>query len=84
MSFHLNDDKLLTKYQTIYVKIENLKNIKFNVLPVYDNRYTKTKIRTYGVKVNTNFCSLTVPEDFVECESFRSLSIDYLLVYESK
>ena len=29
-----------------------------NPLPVYDDRYIKTKIRTYGEKVYTNFCLL--------------------------
>ena len=33
--------------------IEDLKNIELNVLPVYDDRYIKTKIRRYGDKVYT-------------------------------
>ena len=41
-----------------------------NALPVYDDRYMKTKIRTYGYKVYTNFHGLNVPEDGAECESF--------------
>ena len=44
----------------------------------------KTKIRTYGNKVYTNFRDLNVPEDDLECESFRFLSIDSLLVYNEK
>ena len=53
-------------------KIEGLKNIELNGLPVYDDRYIKTKIRTYGNKVYTNFCGLNVPEDDKECEFFYS------------
>ena len=63
MSFHIHDVKLLEKYKAIWTKIEDLKNIELNVLPVYDNRYIKTKIRTYGNKVYTNFCGLNVPEN---------------------
>ena len=44
----------------------------------------KTKIRTYGNKVYTNFRGLNVPEDYIECESFTVISIDSLLVYENK
>ena len=53
-----------------------MKNIKLNALTVYDNRYIKTKIRTYGDKVCTNFSGLNVPDNDVECELF----IDSLLV----
>ena len=59
------------------------KNIELNVLPVYDDRYIKTKIRTYGNKAFTNFRSLNVPEDDIECESFTVISIGFLLVYEN-
>ena len=53
-------------------------------MPVYDDRYIKTKKRTFGAKVYTNFPSLTVPENDVECESFTFISIDSLLVYKKK
>ena len=81
--FCANDDKLLEKYKTIWTKIEDLQNMEFNVLPVYDDRYIRTKIRTYD-KVHTNFYSLNVLKDGVECESFTIISIDSLLVYENK
>ena len=61
MSFRLKDKKLLQKYKTISTKIEDLKNIELNALPVYDDRYIKTKIRTYGDKVLTNFRGLKLP-----------------------
>ena len=56
------DNKLLEKYKTIWTNIGDLKNIKLNFLSVYDNRYIKTKRRTYGDKVYTNFRGLHVPE----------------------
>ena len=55
-----------------------------NSLPVYDDRYIETKIRTYGDKVYINFRGLNVSEDGVECKSFKIISIDSLLVYENK
>ena len=51
MSFCINDEKLLEKYKTIWTKTEDLRNIELNTLPVYDDRYIKTKIRTHGDKV---------------------------------
>ena len=42
MSFHIDDERLLEKYKAIWTKIEDLKNIELNALPVYDDRYIKT------------------------------------------
>ena len=63
MSFRIDDEKLLEKYKAIWTKIEDLKNIELNALPVYDDRYIKIKIRTYGDKVYTIFRGLNVPEE---------------------
>ena len=74
----------MEKYKAICTKIKDLKNIELNALPVYDDRYIKTSIRTYGDKVYTNFRGLNVLEDYIECESFTVISIDSLLIYENK
>ena len=74
----------MEKYKAIWTKIEDLKNIELNALPIYNDRYTKSKIRTCGAKVYTNFRGLNMPEDDIECESFIVISIDSLLVYDSK
>ena len=41
-------------------------------------------MRTYVDKVDTNFCSVNVPEDGVDYESFAIISINSLLAYENK
>ena len=67
----LDDVEILGKYKAIWTTIEDFKNIKLNLLPVYD-RYIKTKIRTCSIEVYTNFCGLNVLEDYAECESMWS------------
>ena len=84
MSLCIDDGKGSEKYKTISSKIEDIKNVSFNALPVYDDRYIKPKIRTYGDKMYTNFRGLNVPGDSVVCELFTVISIDSLLVYEYK
>ena len=54
--------------------MDNLRNIELSALPVYDNRHIRSKIRTYGDKVYTNFRSLDASEDRVECEFFKIIS----------
>ena len=83
MSFERDDEKLLEKYKDVWTKIEDLKNIKLNMLPVYDDRYIKKK-RIYSDKVYTNFRGFNAPESDTECESFAVISIDFLLVYKNK
>ena len=51
--FLIDNERLLEKYITIWVKIEDLKNIELKALSFYDNRYVKTKIRTHGDKIYT-------------------------------
>ena len=64
--------------------MKGLKNIELNISAVYDDRYIKTKIRTYGYKFHIDFHGLNIPEDDTECEFFTAISIDSLLVYENK
>ena len=66
MSFRIDDEKLLEKYKAICTQIEDLKNIELNALPVYDDRYIKTEIRTYDDKGYTKFRGLNAPEDDIE------------------
>ena len=53
-------------------------------LPVYDNRYIKTKIRANGDKVYINFRSLNVPGDDVECNLLQSLLLILCLFMRAK
>ena len=93
LSLRIDDNKLLEKYKTIWTKIEDLKNIELDALPIHDDRDIKIKIRIYGDEVHTNelhhmvmkfIRGLNVPEDDVECGSFAGISTDSLLVYENK
>lgn len=51
---------------------------------VYDNRYIKIKVGTYGKKGSTNFCGLNKPQVGLECKYFTIISIDSLIVYGNK
>ena len=37
MSFRIDDEKLLEKCKAIWTKIEDLKSIELNILPLYDD-----------------------------------------------
>ena len=52
MYFRIDDEKLLEKYEVVWTKIEDLKNIKLNPLPGYEQRFIKTKTRRYSDKIS--------------------------------
>ena len=72
----INNENLFEKYKVIWTKIKHLKNIVMNAFSVYDDSYIKTRIKAYGDKVYTVFCSLNIPE------SFTVTSMDSLLMYK--
>ena len=57
ISFKVNDDKLLKKYNQIWKKVKSLLKIKFDSEPVHgdNDKYIKTKMKIYGGNVNTTF-----------------------------
>ena len=57
MSFRVKDKQLLKNYNKIWEKVEKLMKIDFESKPVYgdDDKYIKTKIKTYEKSIITNF-----------------------------
>ena len=62
--FKANDKKLLKKYTKILERVSSLMNIKFYSEPVYgdNDKYIKTKIKSYGDKINTTFQGKKTPK----------------------
>ena len=57
MSVMIKDKQLLKNYNKIWKKIEKLMKIDFNTKTTYgdDDKYIKTKIKTYEDSITTNF-----------------------------
>ena len=64
MSFKASDNKLLKNYAKIWERVSSLTNIRFDRQPVYgdNDKYIKTKIKSYGEKKNTNFQGNKIPK----------------------
>ena len=77
MSFKVDDNKPLKKYNKIWEKNSNLINIKFDREPVYgcNDKYITTKIKMYEDRVNTNFQGKKLPK---EDTSYICLSLTVL------
>ena len=57
MSLMIKDKHLLKNYNKIWKRIEKLMKIDFNTKTAYDDddKYIKTKIKTYKDSITTNF-----------------------------
>ena len=65
MSFIVKDKKLLKKYTKIWETIEGLMKINFESKLVYgeDDKYIKTKTKTYAGSIITNFHNKKMPKE---------------------
>ena len=74
MSFKVNDNRLLKKYTEIWERVSSLMNIEFDSEPVYgdNDKCIKTKIKSYGDKINTNFQGKKTPK---KDASYKCLSL---------
>ena len=86
MPFKVSDNKLLKKYKKIWKKVGNRLNIEFDSEPVYDDedKYIKTKIKTYGDKVNTNFQGQKVPKENASYKCTSLVMLDSVIRVNKK
>ena len=55
ISFKIEDDQVYVKYNQIWNKIKELLGVKFYSEPIYDDKYIKTKVKTFSNVINTLF-----------------------------
>ena len=81
MSFKVIDNKLLKKYTNIWERVSNLMNIKFDSEPVYgdNDKYIKTKIESYGDKLNTNFQGKKIPKENASYKCLPLIMLDSVI-----
>ena len=84
MYFFIKDDEVLNKYNEIWDVIKNKLRIKFYSLPVYDQRYLKTKVREYDGKIKTNFLGNGAPKENTQYTCIACITIDSILGIEKK
>ena len=86
MSVMVKDKQLLENYNKIWKKIEGLISIDFESETTYgddDDKYIKTKIKTYKDSINTNFYkkigSKKVPKEEIPHECLSTIITDSVL-----
>ena len=63
MSFKIEDESVYLKYIEIWNKINKSLDIKLHSQPIYDDKYIKTKIKTFSSMINTLFSGNEIPRE---------------------
>ena len=86
MSFRVEDKQLLKNYNKIWEKVEKLMEIDFESKPVYgdDDKYIKTKIKTYADSIITNFHNKKMPKEKAPCKCLSIIMIDSVIKANKK
>ena len=86
MSIRVNDEQLLKNYNKIWKKVEKLMIIDFASKPNYgyDDKYIKTKIKTYADSIITNFHNKKMPKEKVPCKCLSIIMLDSVIESDEK
>ena len=81
MYFRANNKQLLKNYNKIREKVEKLMRIDFESKPVYgdDDKYMKTKIKTYASSMITNFHNKKIPKEKAPCKCLSIIMLDSVI-----
>ena len=84
MSFMVKNDDVLDKYDEIWDKIKNKLNIKFHSMPVYDEKYMKTKATEFDGVIKTKFLGNRIPKENKQYTCIAYITIDSVMRVEKK
>ena len=84
MPFLIKDEDAYLKYTEIWNKIKNLLSAKLHSQPIYDDKYIKTKVRTFNSMINTLFPGNEVPKERNHYTCIAAVCIDSVLKIEEK
>ena len=80
----VNDKEILRKFSEIYNNIKSLIEKEFNNKLVYNDKYIKTKIKTYNNNAYTNFQHNNLPEDKEYWAYLTVILLDSIFINSNK
>ena len=84
MFFVIKNSEVWEKYEDIWNLIKNKLNIKFHSQPIYENKYSKAKVREFNGIIKTNFLGKNVPEENTYYTCIACITVDSVLKMNKK
>ena len=79
MSIEIEEESVYLKYAKIWNKIKSILNVKFHSQPIYDDKYIKTKVKTFNNTVNTLFSGDEIPKERIHYVCISAICMDSVL-----
>ena len=79
MPFKIEDEGVYLKCTEIWNKIKKPLNTKFHSQPIYDDKYIKTKVKTFSSMINTLFPGNEIPKEKNHYICIAPICIDSVL-----
>ena len=84
MSFKVEEGSVYLKYSEIWNKTKDMLSIKFHSQPIYDEKYIKTKVKTFNNTINTLFSGDEIPKERIHYVCISAICSDSVLRVEKK
>ena len=79
MQFLIEHEDVYLKYTEIWNKIKTLLRVKIYSQPIYDDKYIKTKVKTFNSMINTLFSGNEIPKERNPYIFIATICIDSVL-----
>ena len=83
-SFKIEEESVYLKYADIWNKIKSILNVKFHSQPIFDDKYLKTKVKTFNNTINTLFSGDKIPKERIHYLCISAICIDSVLRKDKK
>ena len=84
MSFKIEGEDAYLKYNESWNNIKSMLNTKFHSQPIYDDKYIKTKVKTFNNSINTLFSGDNIPKERNHYICIAAICIDSILRVNNK
>ena len=84
MSFKTEEESVYFKYTEIWNKIKSILNVKFHSQPIYDDKYIKTKVKTFNNTINTLLSGDEIPKERIHYVCIAAIYINSVLKTDKK
>ena len=84
MSFKIENEVVYLEYNEIWNKIKKTLTIRFHSQPIYDEKYIKTKLKSFNGVVNTVFSDNEVAKERNHYICISVICIDSILKVDEK
>ena len=84
ISFIIKDESVHLKYTEIWNEITKSLNTRFDSQHIYNDKYIKTKVKTFRNMINTLSSGNEIPKEINHYISIAAICIDFVLKVDKK